>query len=283
MTGRAGRRGMDNIGFCVAVPGRFMDIHLTARLINAPPSDVTSQIKINFSMVLNLLLSHAPRQVEDLLQRSFATYLLKDAAKGRAVRRQRRGDPNLLWQDFLRHLSFLQDHAYVDPDGRLTEDGRWTSQLRVDQPLLIAEGFRRDAFPSEDPALMAALTASFVFEKESDDRLEKSARPQELLEAFLTLRKALTPFARDMVARGFPARPLFLKPAAAVHAWALAATWERAVAMAELEEGIFAALIFRTADNLRHIRNLRAIFPQAAETADRAIDLIMRDPVALYY
>ena len=28
MTGRAGRRGMDNIGFAVAVPGKFMDVHL---------------------------------------------------------------------------------------------------------------------------------------------------------------------------------------------------------------------------------------------------------------
>jgi ATP-dependent RNA helicase HelY len=283
MTGRAGRRGMDKIGFCVAVPGKYMDVRLAARLIEAPPSDVTSQIKINFSMVLNLLLSHAPQQVEDLLQRSFATYLLKHTTAGRSARKQRRGDTNLLWQDFLRHLAFLKDHAYVDPDGRLTEDGRWTSQLRVDQPLLIAEGFRQDAFPRRDPALMAALTASFVFERESDDRFEKSALSRPLLTAFLKLRESLTPFARDMISRGFPARSLFLRPAAAVYTWAAEESWEKTLAIAEMEEGIFASLILRTADNLRHIRNLRAIFPEAAESADQAIDLIMRDPVAMNY
>jgi ATP-dependent RNA helicase HelY len=74
MTGRAGRRGKDKIGFAVAVPGRFMDAHLAARLVSAPPTDVGSQIRINFSMVLNLLLSHTPEQVEDLLKRSFATF-----------------------------------------------------------------------------------------------------------------------------------------------------------------------------------------------------------------
>jgi superfamily II RNA helicase len=37
MTGRAGRRGMDNIGFAVAVPGKFMDIPLINRLISSPP------------------------------------------------------------------------------------------------------------------------------------------------------------------------------------------------------------------------------------------------------
>jgi superfamily II RNA helicase len=122
-----------------------------------------------------------------------------------------------------------------------------------------------------------------VFERESDDRFEKSALSQPLLTAFLKLRESLTPFARDMIARGFPARPLFLRPAAAVYTWAAEESWEKTLAIAEMEEGIFASLILRTADNLRHIRNLRAIFPEAAESADQAIDLIMRDPVAMYY
>ncbi|MFZ0134295.1 MAG: ATP-dependent DNA helicase, partial [Desulfobacterales bacterium] len=274
---------MDNIGFCVAVPGRYMDVRLAARLIQAPPSDVASQIRINFSMVLNLLLSHVPQQVEDLLQRSFATYLLKQAAAGRSGRKKRRGDTDALWQDFLRHLAFLKDHAYVDPEGRLTEDGGWASQLRVDQPLLIAEALRQDALPDRDPALMAALTAAFVFERESDDRFEKSALPRPLLTAFLKLRDALTPFARDLIAKGFPARPLYLRPAAAVYAWATEEPWDKTLAVAEMEEGIFASLILRTADNLRHIRNLKEIFPSAADTAGQAIDRIMRDPVAVYY
>ncbi|MFZ1199850.1 MAG: DEAD/DEAH box helicase [Desulfobacterales bacterium] len=283
MTGRAGRRGMDNIGFCVAVPGRYMDVRLAARLIQAPPSDVTSQIRINFSMVLNLLLSHAPPQVEDLLQRSFATYLLKHSAARGAARKKRRDDTDALWRDFLRHLAFLKEHAYVDSEGRLTEDGGWASQLRVDQPLLIAEALRQDALPDRDPALMAALTAAFVFERESDDRFEKSALPLPLLTAFLKLREALTPFARDLMAQGFPARPLYLRPAVAVYAWATEEPWDKTLAVAEMEEGIFASLILRTADNLRHIRNLKAIFPVAAATAGQAIDRIMRDPVALYY
>ena len=38
-------------------------------------------------------------------------------------------------------------------------------------------------------------------------------------------------------------------------------------------------LILRTADNLRHIRALRQVFPDAAETADLAIELILREPV----
>jgi hypothetical protein len=38
-------------------------------------------------------------------------------------------------------------------------------------------------------------------------------------------------------------------------------------------------LILRTADNLRHIRSLAEVFPEASLTAAKAIDLILRDPV----
>jgi superfamily II RNA helicase len=187
-----------------------------------------------------------------------------------------------LWRDFLRHLQFLQKARYVLPDGRLTEDGMWASRLRVDQPLLIAEGFRRGAFPADDPVLMAAVVSCFVFEKEADDQLDKGALPKALKGAFDHLREALLPFARDMFAAGFAVRPLFIRPAAATFAWANGAPWETALHIAEMEEGIFSSLLLRIADNLRHIRNLKDIFPEAAAAASAAIDLILRDPVSSY-
>ena len=74
-----------------------------------------------------------------------------------------------LWRDFLHHLNFLKDTGYVTEQGMLTDDGKWASQLRVDQPIMIAEGFRLGIFPESDPALFAAVIALFVNERESDD------------------------------------------------------------------------------------------------------------------
>jgi ATP-dependent RNA helicase HelY len=42
-------------------------------------------------------------------------------------------------------------------------------------------------------------------------------------------------------------------------------------------------LVLRTADNLRHIRALKDVFPKAAENAGKAMELILRDPVVFYY
>jgi ATP-dependent RNA helicase HelY len=74
MTGRAGRRGMDNIGFVVVVPGIHQDPQLIHDLSNSNPEPLVSQIRINFSMVLNLLLSHTPGDIRTLLELSFARY-----------------------------------------------------------------------------------------------------------------------------------------------------------------------------------------------------------------
>jgi superfamily II RNA helicase len=283
MTGRAGRRGMDHIGFAVAIPGKFMDIRLTAKLMKSPPSDVSSQIKINFSMALNLLLSHTPEQIEDLLKKSFATYMIIHARKKRGLQKPVENDHKQLWQDFVRHLDFLKETGYANQSGRLTGDGIWASQLRVDQPLMIAEGFRCGIFPDNDPALLAAVTVLFVNERESDEIIDKAFMSKALIKTFSDVKKSLSSFSARMSKKGFETRPLILQPAATLYAWATGLPWEKVLTIAKMEEGDLAMLILRTADNLRHIRTLKNVFPEAASTAATAIDLIMRYPVVMDY
>ncbi len=275
MTGRAGRRGMDNIGFALVVPGRYMDVGHIVRLLTSPPSEVRSQIRINFSMALNLLMSHPPEQIEDLLRRSFAAHQLG------ATRRQRPGAADAhapLWADFRRHLEFLRATGYVDERDELTEDGRWASRLRVDQPLLIAEGFRQGVFP-RNPALLAALVAVIINERESDDRIDPRFLTRDLVRCYRLMAERLSPFLKRMQAGGFEGRAFHPRPAAALHAWARGSSWEHAVEAAEMEEGDLAMLILRTADNLRHIAGLAEFFPEAAAAAGRAVERVLREPV----
>jgi superfamily II RNA helicase len=275
MTGRAGRRGMDEIGFALIVPGRYMDVRLIHKLLTAPASEVESRIRINFSMVLNLLLSHTPDRVQEMLQRSFAAW-----RRGRGQGPQTREDAAAgLWRDFMRHLRFLRRKGYVNARDELTPDGQWASQLRVDQPLLIAEGFRAGVFPQERPALLSALIAVFVNEKEADEGLDRTLLPKRLVAAYRQAEEALAPYIAEMQEEGFEARPLYLKPAAVLFAWASGRPWEQVVAAAEMEEGDLAMLILRTADNLRHVRSLEHVFPAAAASAARALALILREPV----
>lgn len=280
MTGRAGRRGMDNIGFAVVIPGRFMDIRYVGRLIFSEPTDVDSQIKINFSMTLNLLLSHSPKQVRELLDKSFANYQFQLRRKKKKKSAGSIRDMDHLWDEFIRHLDFLKQKEYVAKDNRLTQDGIWASQLRIDHPLMVAEGFRHNLFPQSDPALLAGIMASFVNERETDeDSIHPKDVPRALEEAYLSIREGLRPFAKEMVKKGFFIPFLYMRPAVTVYHWAAGRNWEEVVALWDSAEGDLAMLIMRTADNLRHVRNLKNVFPQAAQSAKKAMEQILRDPV----
>jgi superfamily II RNA helicase len=242
-----------------------MDLPLVARLIASPPLDVLSQIRINFSMVLNLLLSFTPAQIEGLLERSFATFV-----------RERR--QQTLVYHFNRYLTFLQETEYVTPDGKLTEIGRWTSRLRVDQPLIIAEALRRGVLPS-DPARLAALMASFVYEREPGDWRGEDQVSRVLEREVVQARRALQPFVARLAHRGFETRPLYLLPAWTMYAWATGEPWTRVVRTSGLAAGDVAMLASRTADHLRHLRSLDEVFPSVAAAAGRAIHLLLREPV----
>jgi superfamily II RNA helicase len=284
MTGRAGRRGMDNIGFAMVIPGRFMDIRLVEKLFNASASDVHSQIKIDFSMVLNLLLSHTPDQVKELLDKSFAAFLMAQKNRNKKSSLFAGSSAERLWQDFCHHLDFLKEKEYVTSDNKLTTDGEWTSQLRIDHPLMVAEGFRKDLFPKSDPAMLAAIMAAFVNEQETDDEsIDTSLIPKTLIKIFNKIDNGLKPFSKELNLNGFSSPTLFFLPAVTLYLWARGLPWEKVLEVSKIPEGNLVMLIFRTADNLRHIRNISQVFPEAAEASGRAIDMILRDPVISAY
>ena len=168
-------------------------------------------------------------------------------------------------------------------EGKLTDAGTWASQLRVDQPLLIAESLRKKVLPRTDPALLAAIVASFVNEQETDDRLAAIGLPKKLERAFVAVERSLQSLITHMGKWGFVVRPLYLRPAVTLYTWARERSWQQVVLDAGLAEGDLAMLIARTADNLRHIRTLEDVFPDVAATAGQAVDLIVREPVAWTY
>jgi superfamily II RNA helicase len=276
MAGRAGRRGKDNIGFAIVLPGKFMDIRHMARLTLLPPTDIESQIRINFSMVLNLLLSHSPEQIKDLLSKSFASFQLR---RKRPEREPLHAVHEVFVHDFYRHLEFLVANGFVSNSGRLTEDGLWASKLRVDEPLMIAEGLRQGVFPASDPAVLAAAVCAFVNEDETDERIDSSFLPNKLKKFHARLVKQLTPFSNRLREEGFLTRPQYLRPMATLFAWATGYSWEKVQYVSALGEGDLAMLILRTADNLRHMSSLSAHFPEIAACAEAAVELILKEPV----
>jgi ATP-dependent RNA helicase HelY len=73
MTGRAGRRGKDRVGFVVAAPGPHQNPQRLAELLSAPPDDLESQFRATYTSLLNLLDAFGNfGQVRAIAEKSFA-------------------------------------------------------------------------------------------------------------------------------------------------------------------------------------------------------------------
>jgi ATP-dependent RNA helicase HelY len=73
MTGRAGRRGRDKVGFILAAPGLHQDPQMIAELLKARPDPLVSQFRATYSTLLNLLDAYGNfGQVREIAEKSFA-------------------------------------------------------------------------------------------------------------------------------------------------------------------------------------------------------------------
>ncbi len=268
MTGRAGRRGQDNIGFMMIFPGKFMDLLHIQKLYFSEPEKITSRIRSDFSMVLNLLLSHTPEGIRDIFERSLADYQHRKKRGGRT-----------LWEDFNRHLAFLKAEGFVDEENRLTEDGAWTSQLRLDNPLLIAQCLRDNTLPYDNEALLAAVIAPFTYDRSYNMTISRTSLPKRLRRAFDRVSTSAKSLSERMAAAGFDTAPLPLWTSAAIYSWAAGIEWDRLVQRTKIAEGDLAMLISRTADSLHQIASLKDTHPQTASLAAAARRAILREPV----
>lgn len=75
MSGRAGRRGMDEIGHVVVLRHPFEHVEDVAKLATATADPLSSRFTPSYGMVLNLLQRHTIEEAKDLVERSFGQFV----------------------------------------------------------------------------------------------------------------------------------------------------------------------------------------------------------------
>jgi ATP-dependent RNA helicase HelY len=99
MTGRAGRRGRDNVGFIVAAPGLHQDPERIVSLLRAQPDPLASQFRATYTTLLNLLDAFGSfEHVREIAAKSFAhreTANLIKAAEAEIARSEKRIEEKL--------------------------------------------------------------------------------------------------------------------------------------------------------------------------------------------
>ncbi|MCX5896069.1 MAG: DEAD/DEAH box helicase, partial [Proteobacteria bacterium] len=188
-----------------------------------------------------------------------------------------------LWKEFERHLKFLMINGFADDSGRLTADGLWAAQLRIDQPLLIAELIRKGILSDLAPELLCGIVATFVNDKFKDLQIDDAVNWEKapLVAAYGRTRSALEELIALKTEHGFEVALMQFWPAVALYVWSCGMGWEDVIQLTSVDEGDLAMLVFRTADNLRQIISLEGTHPNLAAKAREAVQLILREPVVI--
>ena len=163
MTGRAGRRGLDDEGHavvCFAPEIALMDV---GRVAISHPSELHSSFRPTYNFTANLINHFEFDTALEVVQRSYAQF---EADHRPAGSRRSLGD-----QMRARH-HVLEELGYAE-GWRLNEQGQLLRSIYHECDLLIAESVAAGVFDDLEPAQLAGLLSSFVFEAKRGARTGK--------------------------------------------------------------------------------------------------------------
>jgi superfamily II RNA helicase len=130
MAGRAGRRGMDEIGYVYShVEWPFVRAGAVERIIYGEPEEVRSQFNLSYSTVLNLY-GRLGTGIFKACQKSFAAFLAGQKEKNRRRDRHQPGGArfNGMLDQLHRRINLLVATGFINR-GKLTERGTFASRI----------------------------------------------------------------------------------------------------------------------------------------------------------
>lgn len=308
MSGRAGRRGRDTVGFCVVAPSPFCDARQILKVAKRKPEPLSSAYFPSPSTVLNLLRY---RNVDDLrytVERSLASFI--DRRRGREVEKEadaleanlseadvgqkehkrlkkrvrrlraqaeRAGTQQLALLDAT--LEGLRRLKYLEGD-TLSEKGYWAANLCTSLVLELAEVIEDAVFEGRSAEDLAALIASIA--GDSYRTYLKSKKPviaEEDVEKISAVLRRVGGSAIPGVAED---REVLQSAAYTVSIWMQAENWQEfrgLLLLSGVAEGDAARLITQTADHLNQLTRLSDTHRELAFRAEEAKRRILRPPL----
>lgn len=170
MSGRAGRRGMDEVGHVyIDLTQDPISVNELNRVVSDQLSPIQSRFNLSYSTILSLY-GHLGEDILTASDKSFAVFQKARALKQHEKKKKRmllKSQRNLLKQK----LAFLQGLGYVQKDG-LTSKGRFASQVcghEVELTELFFDGFLEGA----NERVLFCIVVALTFEGRKGGRYNK--------------------------------------------------------------------------------------------------------------
>ncbi len=159
-SGRAGRRGIDEVGYVVTLIARKKnELSEYQTITTAALEPITSQFTLSYNTVINLVKNHSPTEREQILKSSFDYYLRRKNRKHMWVLRR--------YKQYLRVLNKL---GYLSGEN-VTPKGEFASRIYVHE-LLVSEIFTTELYKQLDSIALAILLTAIMYEERHGDHFK---------------------------------------------------------------------------------------------------------------
>lgn len=253
LTGRAGRRGIDEVGHGVVLHSPYLPFERAASIAELGSHPLRSSFRPTYNMAVNLVANYSRRQAERLLEASFAQFRRRGA---RVVRRSPGLDrPAGLVTLFHRARNLLEERGYLD-GWNLLPPGQALRNVYSEMDFLLVEAVQAGVFSDLSPPELAALVSVFVYEprREAETGGEWPTQTLEerwsLLEGLWERHTAAEKAHRLAATR--PPQPGFALPA---YAWAQLRDLEELMEDSPLVPGDFVRTSRQLLDVMRQLRD----------------------------
>ncbi|HEX3333904.1 MAG TPA: DEAD/DEAH box helicase [Acidimicrobiales bacterium] len=149
LTGRAGRRGLDEEGHAVVAWSSEITFDEAARVAAASPPDLRSSFRPTYNLAVNLVARFDRDTAHAVLRRSFAQWQARS--------------PDLLERQLEQRMAVLESMGYLE-GWELTTAGRRLSRLYHEADLLVAEALGAGVLTDAEPSVLAGVLSAVVFE-----------------------------------------------------------------------------------------------------------------------
>lgn len=293
MTGRAGRRGLDDEGHAVICYSPELSMTDVGRVALAAPSDLHSSFRPTYNFTANLMNHFDQETALEVVQRSFAQFEADHRASG---------TKRPLTEQLTSRWKVLDELGYAE-GWKLNAQGQVLRSIYHENDLLIAETIAAGTLDGLEPAQLAGLLSVFTFQgrkgnkqpqaskqvqarkrASAKDRLGQERRgnlKERSLEIHMSAATIAEVEARHRVPHAKEPDDGF---ATTIAAWARGATLGVVLDLADAEvghtsPGDFVRNAKQVGDLLEQLSRMRHV-PELASIAEEARDLVVRSVVA---
>lgn len=263
LAGRAGRRGIDKVGYAVSMYDRNRDDYNKIKKFTSEDIEpIISRFKLTVNTVVNLVDKHDEADIQRILKSNFDYFLRQKSQK--QVR---------IMASYNRLVKKLRAMGFIE-GSRVTEKGRFATRIYANE-LLISELFFSRIHEKLSVTEINIIIAAINYEKRRGVRFNKTKNMQ-------LVNNIMKKCSRNKYVIKNLDRNNLIHMADLVKHWTEGGDFEELLEFSSLAEGDYLRLFRQMIDTLRQIRHSTRD-PDLLDKTAKCINAVQRDVIAVSF